>query len=93
MANYFTSSLHQEGGFELHNFTSRWNWDLDLKGSISIEKVDSEDSSIKLSGAVFEVKDSEAAVVDTITTDENEVDFKETSIRKLHIRRSKPLQI
>ena len=69
----FASSLHQEGGFELHNFTSRWNWDLDLKGSISIEKVDSEDSSIKLSGAVFEVKDSEGAVVDTITTDENGV--------------------
>lgn len=71
----FASSLHQEGGFELHNFTSRWNWDLDLdsKGSIEIEKVDSSDENIKLSGAVFEVKDSEGTVVDTITTGENGV--------------------
>ncbi|MDB2099597.1 SpaA isopeptide-forming pilin-related protein, partial [Clostridium paraputrificum] len=65
----FASSLHQEGGFELHNFTSRWNWDLDSKGSIEIEKVDSKNSSIKLSGAVFEVYDSEEKLKGTITTD------------------------
>ena len=64
----FASSLHQEGGFELHNFTSRWNWDLDSKGSIEIEKVDSKNSSIKLSGAVFEVYDSEENLRGTITT-------------------------
>ena len=65
----FASSLHQEGGFELHNFTSRWNWELDSKGSIEIEKVDSKNSSIKLSGAVFEVYDSEEKLKGTITTD------------------------
>ena len=65
----FASSLHQEGGFELHNFTSRWNWDLDSRGSIEIEKVDSKNSSIKLSGAVFEVYDSEENLNGTITTD------------------------
>ena len=64
----FASSLHQEGGFELHNFTSRWNWDLDSKGSIEIEKVDSKNSSIKLAGAVFEVYDSEENLKGTITT-------------------------
>ena len=64
----FASSLHQEGGFELHNFTSRWNWELDSKGSIEIEKVDSKNSSIKLAGAVFEVYDSEENLKGTIKT-------------------------
>ena len=46
---------------------------MDSKGSIEIEKVDSSDENIKLSGAVFEVKDFQGTVVDTITTGENGV--------------------
>ncbi|MDU2285266.1 SpaA isopeptide-forming pilin-related protein, partial [Clostridium sp.] len=44
-----------------------------ILGKISILKVDSADENVKLPGAVFEVKDSEGTVVDTITTDENGV--------------------
>ena len=44
-----------------------------ILGKISILKVDSADENIKLPGAVFEVKDSQGTVVDTITTDENGV--------------------
>ena len=44
-----------------------------ILGKINILKVDSADENIKLPGAVFEVKDSEGTVVDTITTDENGV--------------------
>ncbi len=44
-----------------------------MHGSILIEKVDSADENVKLQGAVFEVKDSEGTVVDTITTGENGV--------------------
>ena len=44
-----------------------------ILGKINILKVDHDDESIKLSGAVFEVKNSEGVVVDTITTDENGV--------------------
>lgn len=67
----FASSLHQEGGFELHNFTSRWNWELDSKGSIAIEKVDSEDSEIKLKGAEFKVLNSDGEEVGNIVTGED----------------------
>ena len=44
-----------------------------ILGKINILKVDSADEGVKLPGAVFEVKDSEGTVVDTITTDENGV--------------------
>ncbi|MFR1927455.1 MAG: collagen binding domain-containing protein, partial [Clostridium paraputrificum] len=44
-----------------------------ILGKINILKVDSADEDIKLIGAVFEIKDSEGTVVDTITTDENGV--------------------
>ena len=68
----FASSLHQEGGFELHNFTSNWDWDLDLepKGVIGIEKVDSQNSEVKLSGAEFEIRDLKDNVVDTLITND-----------------------
>ena len=44
-----------------------------ILGKINILKVDSDDEDVKLSGAVFEVKDSQGTVVDTITTGENGV--------------------
>ena len=44
-----------------------------ILGKINILKVDGADEGVKLSGAVFEVMDSEGTVVDTITTDENGV--------------------
>ncbi|WP_278326395.1 MSCRAMM family protein, partial [Clostridium paraputrificum] len=44
-----------------------------ILGKINILKVDSADEGVKLPGAVFEVKDFQGTVVDTITTDENGV--------------------
>ncbi|RKD25892.1 hypothetical protein BEP19_02895 [Ammoniphilus oxalaticus] len=43
----------------------------DPKGSLSIIKVDSRDQSNRLSGATFELKDSDGKVVATLTTDAN----------------------
>ena len=49
-------------------------------GKISILKVDSDDENVKLPGAVFEVRDSEGTVVDTITTRKRSRNIKELPV-------------
>lgn len=42
-----------------------------IKGKIKVIKVDKENNEVKLPGAVYEIKNKDGVVVDTITTDEN----------------------
>lgn len=65
----FINDLKSYGGFELHQIRNKV--EDPFYGQIKIRKVDSEDESITLAGATFEVIDDDGDVVATLTTDAN----------------------